>query len=272
MAIQKKKPIIGIFGLSSDEGCVFPILDQGEKFLELLEEVELGECRLMEDLPEAEHFDVALVEGSVLTKENIAKLKWIRAHSAILVALGACAVIGGIPELKNYSDKDRAVAKVYKNVAGIDNLEVKPLRAYVKVDFEIPGCPADGGEVIRLLYDLKEGKIPKLEPRPVCYECQLRETECLLQPNSQTGRKAQPCMGPITQAGCNAPCPAAGYPCDGCRGVLAEADFDSFEKAIQGMIPEEEKKLMFERYGNQDEIARIKKTRLAKNPGGGKSS
>lgn len=264
MQTSRKKPIIGIFGLSSDEGCEFPILDQGEKFFELLQEVELGQFRLVEELPEAEHYDVALVEGSVLTKENIEKLKWIRKNSKILVAMGACAVIGGIPELKNYTDKNRAVAKVYKNVVGIDNLEVKPLKEYVKVDFEIPGCPIDGGEVIRLLYDLKEGRIPKIEPRPVCYECQIRETECLLQPNSKTGRKAQPCMGPISLAGCNAPCPAVGYPCDGCRGVLAEADFDSFEKAIAGMLPDDEKELLFERYGNKDEIERIKKSRAEK--------
>lgn len=263
MTNKKKKPVVGIFGLSSDEGCVFTILDQGEKFFRLLNEVELGECRLLEDLPEPQHFDVALVEGSVLTQENIDKLKWIRAHSRILVALGACAIIGGIPELKNYADKDKAVAKVYKNVAGIDNLEVKPLKSYVKVDFEIPGCPADGGEVIRFLYDLKEGKIPKLEPRPVCYECQLRETECLLQPNARTGRKALPCMGPITQAGCDAPCPVAGYPCDGCRGVLAAADFANFERAIQDLIPADERDQLFERYGNKDEIDRIKRARSA---------
>lgn len=261
MANKSKKPIIGIFGLSSDEGCEFPILDQGEKFLELLQEVELGQFRLIEELPAAEHYDVALVEGSVLTQENIKKLKWIRENSKILVAMGACAVIGGIPELKNYTDKNKAVARVYKNVAGIDNLEVKPLKEYVKVDFEIPGCPIDGGEVIRLLYDLKEGRIPKIEPRPVCYECQIRETECLLQPNVKTGRKVLPCMGPISLAGCNAPCPAVGYPCDGCRGVLAEADFESFEKAIAGMLPDDEKELLFERYGNKDEIERIKKRR-----------
>lgn len=262
MASKSKKPIIGIFGLSSDEGCEFPILDQGEKLFELLQEVELGQFRLIEELPEAEHYDVALVEGSVLTKENIEKLKWIRENSKILVAMGACAVIGGIPELKNYTDKNKAVAKVYKDVAGIDNLEVKPLKKYVKVDFEIPGCPIDGGEVIRLLYDLKEGRIPKIEKQPVCYECQIRETECLLQPNAQTGRKALPCMGPISWAGCNAPCPAAGYPCDGCRGVLGEADFDSFEKAIAGMLPDDEKELLFERYGNKDEIERIKSLKM----------
>lgn len=261
MANKSKKPIIGIFGLSSDEGCEFPILDQGEKLFELLQEVELGQFRLIEELPEVGHYDVALVEGSVLTKENIEKLKRIREHSKILVAMGACAVIGGIPELKNYTDKNKAVARVYKNVTGIDNLEVKPLKEYVKVDFEIPGCPIDGGEVIRLLYDLKEGRIPKIEPRPVCYECQIRETECLLQPNAKTGRKALPCMGPISLAGCNAPCPVAGYPCDGCRGVLAEADFDSFEKAIAGLLPEDERELLFERYGNKDEIERMKKQR-----------
>jgi len=114
MAKTKKKPVVGIFGLTSDEGCEFPIIDQGKKLLDLLEEVELGHFRLVEELPEAEHYDVALVEGSVLTEDNIKKLKWIRKNSKILVALGACAVIGGIPELKNYLDKTRSSPRFTK--------------------------------------------------------------------------------------------------------------------------------------------------------------
>ncbi len=259
MENKNKKPVVGIFGLSSDEGCEFPLLDQGEKLLELLGEVELGQFRLIEEEDQPEEFDVALVEGSVLTEENKKKLEKIREQSKVLVAMGACAVIGGIPELKNYIDKDQAVAKVYKDITGVENLEIKPLREYVKVDFEIPGCPVDGGEVLRLLYDLKEGRIPKITKRPVCHECQLREIECLLQPNEKTGRKATPCMGPITLGGCNASCPKANYACDGCRGVLADADFENFEKAIAGMISEDEKKNLFERYGNKDQIEKLKK-------------
>jgi len=259
MSHQNKKPTIGIFGLTSDEGCAFPIIDQGEKLLKLLEEVELGDFRLLEELPETEFYDVALVEGSVLTQENIKKLKKIRAQSKILVALGACAVIGGIPELKNYIDKDKAITNVYKKIRGIDNLEVKPLKDYVKVDFEIPGCPIDGGEVIRLLYDLKEGRLPVIPQQPVCAECQIRETECLLKADNKSGRPAMPCLGPITLGGCNAPCPAIGYPCDGCRGVMAGADFASFEKIIDKIISPAEKKNIFERYGNLDRIQEIKK-------------
>ncbi|MFC1617911.1 hypothetical protein ACFL2B_01370 [Patescibacteria group bacterium] len=259
MKTKNNKPVIGIFGLSSDEGCEFPILDQGEKLLELLEEVELGHFRLVEELPDPKQFDVALVEGSVLTKDNIAKLKKIRERSKILVALGACAIIGGIPELKNYVGKDKAIEKVYKDVQGIDNLEVKPLSAYVKVDFAIPGCPVDGGEVLRVLYELKEGRIPEIPKIPVCHECQIRETECLLKANEQTGRQAEPCMGPISYAGCNAPCPAANYPCDGCRGVLPEADFDSFAKAIDAIGAKERIKNIFERYGNKDIIEKLTK-------------
>jgi len=141
---------------------------------------------------------------------------------------------------------------------------VKPLKEYVKVDFEIPGCPVDGGEVIRLLYELKEGRIPEIPQRSVCYECQLRETECLLQPNEKTGRKAMPCMGPISLGGCNAPCPKAGYPCDGCRGLVAEPDIDNFEKAIDKIVTPEDKKRLFERYGNLDTIEEIKAAREVK--------
>ena len=47
-----------------------------------------------------ENVDVALVEGSVSTEEDLHKIKLIRKNSKILVSLGDCAVTGNIPSMR----------------------------------------------------------------------------------------------------------------------------------------------------------------------------
>ncbi len=52
-----------------------------------------------------------------------------------------------------------------------------------------------------------------LEALPVCSECPLPPSRCLVE-------RGAPCLGPITVAGCGAKCPALGTPCWGCRGFV----------------------------------------------------
>jgi len=56
---------------------------------------------------------------------------------------------------------------------------------------------------------------------PVCLECKQRFTVCMFD-------KGNLCIGPITMAGCNAPCPASGLGCWGCRGPAEEPNYDEF--------------------------------------------
>jgi len=135
-----KKPNIVITSLTCCEGCQVAILDLGERFFELTNKVKIGDFAMVEDLPEAGNYDIVFVEGTPITSENIERLKKIRQKSKYLVTIGACACLGGIAELKNYQDKEQRLRYVYKNIEGIENPNIRPVKHYVKVDLEIPGC------------------------------------------------------------------------------------------------------------------------------------
>ena len=101
MPIENKKPIIAIVSLTCCEGCQVAILDLGERFLSVVEQVTIGDFAFLEDTPELPNYDVVFVEGAPISEENITRLKDLRARSKFLVALGACASLGGIAEIKN---------------------------------------------------------------------------------------------------------------------------------------------------------------------------
>jgi len=89
------------------------------------------------------------------------------------------------------------------------------------VDLEIPGCPVSKDEVERILQHLVFDVPYHFPVYPVCLECKQRYTVC-------TFDRGQLCLGPITRGGCNAPCPAGGLGCWGCRGPAADANLDEF--------------------------------------------
>ncbi len=245
---KNTKPTIAIVSLTCCEGCQVAILDLGEKFLQLSEKIKIGDFAFLEENPELHRYDIVFVEGSPITKENIERLKDLRSRTKFLVALGSCATLGGIAEIKNYQDKNERMRYVYKNIEGINNPDIKPLSYYVKVDFEIPGCPINKEEFLLVAQSLLANVLPRLPQRPVCYECQIKQNKCLLQ-------AGQPCLGPIILGGCGAPCPSSAYPCDGCRGPLKNLNLVNFQKALKEIYGYETKEidLIMQRFGILDE-------------------
>lgn len=224
------------------------ILDLGERFLKVAEYIKIGDFAFLEDKPELPNYDIIFIEGSPISEENIARLKNLRTRSKFLVALGACAALGGIAEIKNYQDKNERMRYVYKNFEGINNPDIKPLSFYVKVDLEIPGCPINKEEFLKIVKQILAGVLPSLPQRPVCYECQLEQNKCLLQ-------EGLPCLGPIMLGGCGAPCPANNYPCDGCRGPLKNINPDKLTKQLLTQkYSQEEVNLILQRFGLEDKI------------------
>lgn len=213
------KPKIAIISLTCCEGCEFAILDLGKRFLELAKHLDIKNFRLIEEEKHAkdEKYDVAFLEGSVITKENFAKLKSLRERSKILITLGNCADMGGIHQIKNWGDKSKIAKRVYKYPKSIDNSEIKRIDEMVKVDFAIPGCPINAEDFARVVNNLLAGKILRFPERPVCFECQTRGYECLLQ-------KDEVCLGPITRGGCEAVCLKSKQACWGCRGLLNQTE------------------------------------------------
>lgn len=249
---MNSKPKIAIFSLTSCEGCQFTLLDLGEKFFEFLEKVELAQCGLLEEESlKCDLFDIAFVEGIPITKEEFKTLKEIREKAKILVSLGTCAALGGIPEMKNYQNKGETIRFIYKQINNIANPEIKEISNFVKVDFSIPGCPINGEEFLRIADELVEGKIPEIPQKPVCTECSLVGTEhCLL-------RKREPCLGPITLAGCGAICPKSGVMCYGCRGILKNINPKNFIIFLKKMRSQEEIEDNLEIFGIKDDVKKF---------------
>lgn len=231
------------------------ILDLGERFLDLVGKIKIGDFAFLEEHPESEEFDIAFVEGAPITEKNKERLLDLRKHSKVLVALGACACLGGIAEIKDYQDKGERVCYVYKNIESIENPNIIPLRNLVKVDLEIPGCPINKEEFLdivkKLIMVVSQGltmeQMPKPAQRPVCYDCQVKRNICLLQ-------EGLPCLGPMILAGCGAPCPSSGYPCDGCRGPLKNVNPDNLNKQLikQG-YSQQEIDMILQRFGVLEE-------------------
>ena len=96
---------IAIFDFACCEGCQLQIVDLEEELLELADAVELVEWR--EGMSEhSNRYDIAIVEGSIMRPEDEERLWLIRSRAKVLIALGACATIGGINKLKNNFDLD----------------------------------------------------------------------------------------------------------------------------------------------------------------------
>ncbi len=175
------KSKVAIVSLTCCEGCEFAILDLGKRFLELAKNLEVKNFRLIEEDAHMsdEKYDIVFVEGSPITKENLAKLKSLRERARILIGLGNCAVMGGIHQIKNWGDKKKIAKTVYKNPQSLDNPEIKRLDEVVKVDFVIPGCPINAEDFVVVVNNLLAGKKLRNPERPVCFECQTNGYECL---------------------------------------------------------------------------------------------
>jgi coenzyme F420-reducing hydrogenase gamma subunit len=222
------KPRVAIFDLTSCDGCQVEILNIEDSLLDILDKIDLVNFRIGKEVKEPGPYDIAIVEGSVSKKEEIEIIKKIREESKILIALGACATHGGLQANINFMDEDEVKHAAYGNEKLTDNYNVKaqPLSKYVKVDFNIRGCPIDKNDFVDTLKQLLIGKIPKEKHNPVCMECRFNENICQFEEKGK-------CLGPLTHGGCNAICPSNNIPCDGCRGPLEDLNLQAGLKIMK---------------------------------------
>jgi coenzyme F420-reducing hydrogenase gamma subunit len=229
------KPRVAVHKFSSCDGCQLAFLNLGETLLELAERVELVHFAEAGPLdPEAE-VDVAFVEGSVSAPEDLERIRQIRAHSRLLIPIGACATSGGIQALRNAADGAQWVAQIYSHPEAIASLaHSTPISTHVKVDFELWGCPVSGAQVLAVVNALLLGVAPRDNADKVCTECKRRNLTCVLV------SRGVPCMGPVTRAGCGALCPSLGRDCYGCYGPAENANTDSLTAQFRslGLDPE----------------------------------
>jgi coenzyme F420-reducing hydrogenase gamma subunit len=213
-------PTLAVWKFSSCDGCQLSLLDCEDELLAVA-----GSVRIAHFLEASREvipgpYDVSLVEGSVTTDEEAARIQHIREQSRLLVTIGACATAGGIQALRNLAsasgpgvEEFRAI--VYPRPEYIEALATStPIAAHVPVDLELRGCPIDRRQLLEVVAALLAGRKPNLPAHSVCFECKQRGNVCVLV------AQGTPCLGPVTHAGCGAICPAYNRGCFGCFGPM----------------------------------------------------
>lgn len=203
---------IALYNGVSCGGCDFLFfLEALEPWLEDLEVVfwpEVGASgqETLEEIPEG-GLDLAVVAGAVRTESQRRLLKVLRAKARRVMAVGACALWGGLPGL------------AWQKGEG-----PRPATEVVPCDLRVPGCPPEPHTLVEAL----QGRLPGVSS-PVCQECpRERRPFRWITPPSRTGKAGERCFlaegilcaGPVTQGGCGAVCVKAGRPCAGCYGFL----------------------------------------------------
>lgn len=219
------KPKVAFFDFTSCEGCQLTVVDSLQTHLDLLSAVEIVQFR--EAMSErGEDYAVAFVEGSITRESDEARLKQIREQAALVVALGACAHLGGVNAIKNLAPLDDVRQYVYGDkYEWFPTYAARPISAVVKVDAVIPGCPIDREEFIAVVKAVLHGKKLPVPDYPLCVECKLKENVCMYD-------KGGVCAGPVTRAGCGAICPTYGDGCEGCRGMISNPNRDSMQTVM----------------------------------------
>jgi len=208
-----------VFKFASCDGCQLSLLDAEDQLLDLSGAFDIRY------FPEASSrmlrgpYDIALVEGSITTHADADRIHKVRRLARTLIALGACATSGGIQSLRNWQDVGAMVRAVYPTPGYIATLATStPISDHVPVDVELRGCPISKDLLLETLAALLAGRRPNLPAYSVCIECKRRGQVCLL-----VGAD-EPCLGPVTQAGCGAICPGFGRGCYGCFGPMESAN------------------------------------------------
>lgn len=221
---------VAIHKFSSCDGCQLAFLNAGEDLLALADLVQIrhfAEAGIAD--PEAQA-DIAFVEGSISTQDDLVRIQTIRTNSKFLITIGACATSGGLQALRNMNDSDEWVSSLYATPAYIDSLSTStPVSDHVKVDFELWGCPVNGMQVMRVVRDLLFGVSPVDERDKVCLECKRQGAVCVLV------TRGAPCMGPVTRTGCGAICPRQGRDCYACYGPAENINADSLGIRLEGL-------------------------------------
>jgi len=226
----KKKPRIAVFKFASCDGCQLSLLDAEEQLLDVVGAVDLAY------FPEASRnmgkgpYDIGLVEGSITTHHDAERVQQVRRQCRTLVTIGACATSGGIQALRNWKDVAEFVRYVYASPDYIRTLKMStPVAEHVPVDFELRGCPINKLQLIELLSATLAGRKPNIPTYSVCLECKRRANVCI------AVAQGDACLGPVTQAGCDAICPAFGRGCYGCYGPMESPNAVSLAEQFEAM-------------------------------------
>jgi NAD-reducing hydrogenase small subunit len=181
--VEDKAPVkirIATTSLAGCFGCHMSLLDIDERLFELVALAEFDRSPLT-DIKLCGPCDIALIEGGVCNAENVHVLRELRAAAKILVGVGACAINGGLPAMRNHLDVGALLEKVYVERGGAPHVpndpelpllldKVYPVNEIVRVDYFIPGCPPSADAIWKCLNDLILGRMPRLDHQLLHYD------------------------------------------------------------------------------------------------------
>lgn len=196
--------------LNSCGGCLFSLL-ANPVFPDIMKSADICYFPIISDQNSVKRAEIAFVEGCVASESEANLLRQLYTDGAKIVALGTCAVLGGI-------------------MSQSKNMQVYPVGKYVDLHALLPGCPPPQYLMGNLLLSAIQGTDFILPEKNVCAECpytmdqdystEINSINPPRPPKSCFIREGVLCLGPITRAGCEARCLMAGTPCDGCFGTL----------------------------------------------------
>ena len=172
------KPVVATTSLAGCFGCHMSLLDIDEKILDLIELVEFNKSPINDIKVFTKQCDIGIIEGGCCNSENIHVLKDFRKNCKILVSLGECAIMGGLPALRNGIPIKECLEEAYLNGPSVrdndkgiipndDELPMIPDKVYpcheiVKIDYYLPGCPPRADLIWNALVALVTGDELKL--------------------------------------------------------------------------------------------------------------
>jgi F420-non-reducing hydrogenase small subunit len=243
-----------VLQLSGCAGCEVSLLDAAE----WLGEYQLAYLPLIMSTHDVPPVDVLLVSGGVRNDEELYKLRHAVPQAGQVVAVGTCAIAGGVVSLGDREEvRELFIAEGGRRHVPRLLPKCRPIDAVVSVDLYLPGCPPTPELFIAALNESSEVKTNRI----VCVECGRKKVK-EIRPTRLAGfqqgeappdiclvKQGHLCIGSSTRNGCGAPCPRAGFPCVGCRGPSdkliekeSSAWFESIEKVFKALtdIPVEE--------------------------------
>lgn len=216
------KPKLAVFKFASCDGCQLSLLDCEDELLAVADAVQIAYFLEARTQQIGGPYDVGLVEGSVTTPQDAQRIQEVRKQCKQLIPIGACATSGGIQALRNWANVDQFIRQVYACPEYIQTLGTStPIADHVTVDFELRGCPINKDQLREVISALVQGRRPTAASYSVCVACKMRGTVCV------AVAQGVACLGPVTQAGCGAICPAYRRECFGCYGPKEEPNLVS---------------------------------------------
>lgn len=227
MISQPSKPRMAVHKFTSCDGCQLAFLNLGETLLQLAELIDIVHFAEAGPVAAEAEVDIAFIEGSVSTPDELQRIHAIRRNSRYLVTLGACATAGGLQALRNQVNTDEWVADVYAQPEHIKTLDrAMPIAEHVSVDLELWGCPVNGRQVLAAITDFLAGVAPVIEQDKLCQECKRQQNVCVMV------AKGMPCLGPVTRTGCGALCPSYSRDCYACYGPAENSNTTALSQRL----------------------------------------